>query len=191
MNGEQAMNNEAKELIIFLDCGDTIIDEGTEVRDEHGTVIEGRVIPGADEMVRTLAERGYRLAIVADGLAQSFKNLLTINGLYDYFEVLIYSEQMKAEKPHPRMFKAAMGAMELGEQDRSRIIMVGNNLSRDVRGANRVGITSVHLNWTSRYPKTSLDPAEMPDYTIEQPLALVELADRLNEELAMKKRVQA
>lgn len=191
MNGEQAMNNEAKELIIFLDCGDTIIDEGTEVRDEHGTVIDGRVITGADEMVRTLAERGYRLAIVADGLAQSFKNLLSINGLYDYFEVLIYSEQMKVEKPNPRMFKAAMGAMELGELDRNRIIMVGNNLSRDVRGANQVGITSVHLNWTTRYPKTSLDPAERPDYTIEEPLALVELADRLNEELASKKRVQA
>ncbi|TCM99667.1 putative hydrolase of the HAD superfamily [Paenibacillus sp. BK033] len=191
MNGEQANSNEAKELIIFLDCGDTIIDEGTEVRDEHGVVIEGKVIPGADEMVRTLAERGYRLAIVADGLAQSFKNLLSINGLYDYFEVLIYSEQMKAEKPDPRMFRAAMGAMLLDERDRERIVMVGNNLSRDVRGANAAGITSVHLNWTSRYPKSSPDPAERPDYTIEEPLALVELADLLNEELVLKKRVQA
>ncbi|NIK68114.1 HAD-IA family hydrolase [Paenibacillus sp. BK720] len=191
MNGEQANSNEAKELIIFLDCGDTIIDEGTEVRDEHGVVIEGKVIPGADEMVRTLAERGYRLAIVADGLAQSFKNLLSINGLYDYFEVLIYSEQMKAEKPDPRMFRAAMGAMLLDERDRERIVMVGNNLSRDVRGANAAGITSVHLNWTSRYPNSSPDPAERPDYTIEEPLALVELADLLNEELVLKKRVQA
>ncbi|GLX70678.1 hypothetical protein MU1_50240 [Paenibacillus glycanilyticus] len=177
------MNAEEKELIIFFDCGDTIIDEGTEVRDEHGTVIDGKVIPGADVMVRTLAEHGYRLAIVADGLAQSFKNLLTINGLYDYFEVLIYSEQMKVDKPNPRMFKAAMAAMELDEQDRNRIIMVGNNLSRDVRGANQVGITSVHLNWTTRYPKTSLDALEQPDYSISEPLALVELADRLNAEL--------
>ena len=37
-------------------------------------------------MVRTLAERGFRLAIVADGAAQSFKNLLTQKLLYDYFE---------------------------------------------------------------------------------------------------------
>ncbi|WP_435163531.1 HAD family hydrolase [Paenibacillus glycanilyticus] len=191
MNGEQTKNNEVKELIIFLDCGDTIIDEGTEVRDENGTVIEGKVIPGADEMVRLLAERGYRLAIVADGLAQSFKNLLSVNGLYDYFEVLIYSEQLKVEKPSPRMFRAAMGAMELGEQDKERIIMVGNNLSRDVRGANQEGITSVHLNWTSRYPKTSLDPAERPDYIIEEPLALVELAERLNEQLLSNKRIKA
>ncbi|WP_028609123.1 HAD family hydrolase [Paenibacillus harenae] len=190
MNREQAMGNETKELIIFLDCGDTIIDEGTEIRDEQGTVIQGRVIPGADTMVKTLAERGYRLAIVADGTAQSFKNLLTMNGLYDYFEVLIYSEQIRVDKPNPRMFKAAMGAMELGEQDRGRIIMVGNNLSRDVKGANQVGMTSVHLNWTSRYPKTPADPLEQPDYTIGEPLELVELAERLNEELLANKLIR-
>ncbi|CAI6085582.1 HAD family hydrolase [Cohnella sp. JJ-181] len=183
MNREQKRDTERKELIIFLDCGDTIIDEGTEVRDEQGTVIEGRVIPGADVMVRTLAERGYRLAIVADGSAQSFKNLLTQNQLYDYFEVLIYSEQMKVDKPNPRMFKAAMGAMELSERDLPRIIMVGNNLARDVRGANQVGITSVHLNWTTRYPRTPADPLEQPDYSIAEPLELLDLAERLNGEL--------
>lgn len=179
-------NKEMKDLIIFLDCGDTIIDEGTEIRDEEGTVIQGEVIPGADIMVKTLAERGYRMAIVADGTAQSFKNLLTSNGLIDYFETLIYSEPIKASKPSPRMFKAAIGAMDLSEQDCSRIIMVGNNLSRDVKGANELGITSVHLNWTSRYPKTSADPSEQPDYTISEPLELLDLADRLNDQLLAK-----
>ncbi|WP_373230318.1 HAD family hydrolase [Cohnella sp.] len=183
MNRELLHNSESKKLIIFLDCGDTIIDEGTEIRDEEGTVIQGNVISGADLMVKTLAERGYRLAIVADGSAQSFKNLLTLNGLYDYFETLIYSEQIKADKPSRRMFKAAIGAMDLTEQDCSRIIMVGNNLSRDIKGANQLGITSVHLNWTSRYPKTSSDSSEQPDYTIGEPLELLELAERLNDQL--------
>jgi FMN phosphatase YigB (HAD superfamily) len=186
MNQEPMNNSESKNLIIFLDCGDTIIDEGTEIRDEEGTVIQGNVIPGADIMVKTLAERGYRLAIVADGSAQSFKNLLSLNGLYDCFETLIYSEQIKADKPSRRMFKAAIGAMDLSEQDCSRIIMVGNNLSRDVKGANQVGITSVHLNWTSRYPKTSVDRNEQPDYTIGEPLELLELVERLNAQLIKK-----
>jgi FMN phosphatase YigB (HAD superfamily) len=183
MNKEVMDHAEQKKLIIFLDCGDTIIDEGTEIRDDEGTVIQGNVIPGADIMIKTLAERGYRMAIVADGTAQSFKNLLTLNGLYDYFETLIYSEQIKAVKPSNRMFKAAIGAMDLSEQDCERIIMVGNNLSRDVKGANQLGITSVHLNWTSRYPKTSLESHEQPDYTISEPLELLELVERLNEQL--------
>jgi len=172
-----------RELIIFLDCGDTIIDEGTEIRDEHDVVIRGEVIPGADVMVRTLAERGFRLAIVADGLAQSFKNLLTQHGIIDCFETLIYSETIKAAKPSPRMFKAAIGAMDLELSDCRRIMMVGNNLSRDIKGANRMGITSVHLNWTPRYPKTPADEEETPDYTISEPMALVELAEMLDAKL--------
>ena len=176
-----------KELIIFLDCGDTIIDEGTEVRDENGVVIRGNVIPGADTMVKTLAERGFRLAIVADGLAQSFKNLLTQNGLIDCFEALIYSEPLKTEKPSPRMFKAALGALDLELADCKRVIMVGNNLSRDVAGANRMGITSVHLAWTPRYPKTPAHELEVPDYTIGGPLELIGLAERLDAQLKVNK----
>ena len=57
--------------------------------------------------------------------------------------------------------------------------MVGNNLARDVRGANQVGITSVYLNWTTRYPRTPADPLEEPDYTITEPLELSGLAERL------------
>jgi FMN phosphatase YigB (HAD superfamily) len=185
MNQLAMSNSEQKKLIIFLDCGDTIIDEGTEIRDEEGTVIYGNVIPGADIMVKTLAERGYRLAIVADGTAQSFKNLLTQNGLYDYFETLTYSELIKASKPSPRMFKAAAGAMDLSEQDYSRIIMVGNNLSRDVRGANQLGITSVFLSWTQRYPKVPADDLEIPDYTISEPLELIDLVETLNQRMTL------
>jgi FMN phosphatase YigB (HAD superfamily) len=184
MSQPASANQKPRNLIIFLDCGDTIIDESTEVRDAEGTVISGNVIPGADVMVKTLAERGFRLAIVADGTAQSFKNLLTLNGLYDCFETLIYSETIKASKPSPRMFKAAVGAMDLGEKDYSRIIMVGNNLSRDVRGANELGITSVFLSWTSRYPKTPADESEIPEYTIGSPLELIELAEMLDREIA-------
>jgi FMN phosphatase YigB (HAD superfamily) len=187
MKQEPLHNRESQNLIIFLDCGDTIIDEGTEIRDEEGTVIHGNVIPGADLMIKTLAERGYRLAIVADGTAQSFKNLLTLNGLIDYFETLIYSETIKASKPSPRMFKAAIGAMDLSERDCCRIIMVGNNLSRDVKGANQLGITSVHLSWTSRYPKVPADSSEQPDYTIGEPLELLELVERLNDQLLLMK----
>lgn len=172
-----------KRLIIFMDCGDTIIDEGTEIRNEQDVVIKADVIPGADTMVQTLAERGYRIAMVADGLAQSFKNLMTQHGLYDCFEAMIYSECIKVLKPHRRMFLAAMGAMELTEEDLGRIIMVGNNLKRDIRGANLAGITSVYLDWTPRYPKHPADEYEVPDYTIHEPLELIELVDKLEAEL--------
>ncbi|MDU0202451.1 MULTISPECIES: HAD family hydrolase [Paenibacillus] len=184
MNHNTTNISAQKKLIVFLDCGDTIIDEGTEIRDDHDIVIQANVIPGADVMVKTLAERGYTLAIVADGNAQSFKNILTQNGLYDYFTTMVYSETVKASKPSPRMFKAAIGALDLSEQDCNRIVMVGNNLSRDVKGANQMGITSIFLSWTPRYPKLHADESEIPQYTISHPLELIDLVEQLNDKLA-------
>jgi phosphoglycolate phosphatase-like HAD superfamily hydrolase len=178
----------AKKLILFLDSGDTIIDETTEIRDSEGIVLSASVIPGADVMIKTLFERGYTLVLVADGDAQSFKNMFKQLGLYDYFTAMIYSENIKATKPSPRMFKAAAGAIELNEADYSRIVMVGNNLSRDIKGANALGITSVFLSWTSRYPRIPADESERPVYTIREPLELLDLAEQLND--AILKRVE-
>src|SRR6476661_1946811 len=118
--------SEKKKLILFLDSGDTIVDESSEIRDDEGIVISAKLIPGAEVMVKTLFERGYTLVMVADGDAQSFKNIYKQHGLYYYFAAMIYSENVKASKPSPRMFKAAAGAIELNEGDYSRIAMVGN-----------------------------------------------------------------
>lgn len=172
-----------KKLVIFLDSGDTLIDESTEVRNEAGIVQTAQMVPGAREAVKALAERGYTLVLVADGEALSFQNSLTQNGMYPYFTALIVSEMIRARKPSPRMFRAAMGAVELGERDRGRIVMVGNNLARDIRGANQMGFTSIFLDWSPRYPKTPTDDLEKPDYIIHTPWELVALADRLERKL--------
>ncbi len=172
-----------KQLIVFLDCGDTIINEATEIRDNADVVIQADVIPGADHMVKKLAEKGYRIALVADGLAQSFKNMLTDHGIYDCFETMIYSETIKQRKPDVRMFKAAVGAMNLSEKDYDRIVMVGNNLSRDIKGANQLGLTSIFLDWSPRYTNEPSSELEKPDYIIHEPLELIELVEKLNQEL--------
>ncbi|WP_202887567.1 HAD family hydrolase [Cohnella zeiphila] len=172
-----------KRLILFLDSGDTIIDETTEIRDENGVVIRADVIPGADVMIRTLYERGYTLVLVADGLAQSFKNMFIQHGFYDCFTAMINSENVKAEKPNARMFLAAIGAIGLDASAFGRVAMVGNNLARDVKGANALGITSIFQSWTSRYPHEPADDSQRPDYTIREPLELLELAETLNAKL--------
>lgn len=178
----------AKKLVLFLDSGDTLVDESTEERNEEGIVIKAKAVPGAHETVRTLAERGHTLVLVADGEALSFQNVLTQNGMYSYFTALIVSEMIRARKPSPRMFQAAMGAVELEDRDRGRIAMVGNNLARDILGANRMGIASVFLDWSPRYPHTPANDLEKPDYMIHTPLELIALADRLEQKLQTENR---
>ena len=64
-----------KGLILFIDSGDTLVDESTEIRDDTGVVVQAELIPGAAEAVRTLWRQGYRIALVADGLRASFDRI--------------------------------------------------------------------------------------------------------------------
>lgn len=171
-------------LIIFTDIGDTIIDEGTEMRNEpFGVVLRADCIPGAKETMLKLYEKGYSIAMVADGLVRSFQNTMEQNGLDHIFSAKAISELLNTHKPDPAMFQSAMDQLGLAESDRKRIIMVGNNLERDIAGANRFGIVSVHLAWTDRYPREPSCEDERPDYRIEYPWELLNLAEKLNAEL--------
>lgn len=49
----------SRNLIIFTDSGDTIIDEGTQIFDERGIVVSADPIPDAGEVLRQLKEEGY------------------------------------------------------------------------------------------------------------------------------------
>ena len=73
-------------LIIFTDIGDTIIDEGSEVREvPYGVVLRADCIPGAKETMLALYGQGFTIAMVADGLTESFHNTMTQNGLEHIF----------------------------------------------------------------------------------------------------------
>ncbi len=177
-----------KHLIIFTDIGDTIVNEGTEVK-VPGTelVLRADCIPGAVETMRRLYDEGYTILMVADGLVQSFYNTMTQNGLDDIFSAKIISEQIGEQKPSPKMFQAAMDAAGLKDEDKRRIIMVGNNIRRDVLGANRFGLRSVLLTWSPRYAYTAETPEMEPTYRIATPHELLDLVHRLEDELTAQR----
>ncbi len=172
-----------KKLIIFTDSGDTIIDEATQIRDEKGIVQQADFIPGADQVLRRLHEEGYTIALVADGEWDSFQNVYRRNGLGYCFDAWIVSEVVGKQKPEPVMFETAMEKLSLTEADKSRIVMIGNNLKKDIAGANRQGLISVWLDWSPRYFHTVEQPDWQPDYTVNTPAQLLELLHELNEKL--------
>lgn len=169
----------AKHVILF-DCGDTIIDEATEEKDENGVTLRAELIPGADHLLMELSRRGYRLGLVADGFQGTFRNVLSQHGLWELFEAIAISENVGVDKPAREMFDAALEQLELAPpEDPSRIVMVGNNLARDIRGANSLGFTSVWIDWASRRSKTPADDLERPDHTIHEPLELLGVIESL------------
>ncbi|MBQ9324262.1 MAG: HAD hydrolase-like protein [Clostridia bacterium] len=171
-----------KKLIIFTDIGDTIIDEGTEQR-QGEVVIRAECIPGARETTLKLHDAGYTIAMVADGLTASFHNMMNLHGLSHVFSAWVISEEVGEDKPGAKMFETAMQRLSLTDADKDRIIMVGNNVIRDMRGANRFGIRSVLMDWSDRRSFEPQLPEDVPTYRIHTPSELFALAEKLNAEL--------
>lgn len=44
-----------REWIVFLDSGDTLVDETTQVFDERGVVLRAQLIPGARDLLGVLS----------------------------------------------------------------------------------------------------------------------------------------
>lgn len=174
-----------KQLIIFTDSGDTIIDEATQIRDDRDIVLEADFIPGAGEVLQQLHDAGYTIALVADGEWESFQNVYRKNGLGYCFDAWIVSEVVGKQKPEPIMFETAYEKLGLTEADKRRIVMIGNNLKKDIAGANRQGITSIWLDWSPRYFHTVEEPDWQPDYTVKTPAELIPLLEELNAKLSL------
>jgi len=166
-------------LAVCFDFGDTLVDEASEVKDADLTSLSGDLIPGAAETLHELKSRGYRLALVADGRPDTYRNVLTQHGLYQLFDAFAISELLGTLKPDRRMFVHALEQLRIAEQDYSRTVMVGNRLDRDVKGANEVGMISVWLTWSPRYARGPADPTEEPRFTIDEPGQLLEILDSL------------
>jgi putative hydrolase of the HAD superfamily len=169
----------SKILAVCFDFGDTLADEATEVKDETQTTLRAELIPGAEEVVRELKRRGYRLALVADGRTGTYRNVLTQHGIYELFDAFAISEDVGIEKPDRRIFVHALDQLGIAPDDYGRTIMVGNYLERDIRGANAVGMVSVWLDWAPRRPKIPKDESEIPSFTIKMPVELLEVLENL------------
>ena len=169
---------------VFLDSGDTLVNEASEKFDAEGYVIEAGLIPGALEMIRSLTEDGYRLALVADGRVRSFATILGGHGISPHFHVQVISEAEGCEKPDRRMFQTAMNSLGLGPDDASAIVMVGNHLERDIGGANKLGIISIWQSWSKKRSHIPADANEVPRYTIRSPGELPGLLADIERQMA-------
>jgi putative hydrolase of the HAD superfamily len=115
--------------------------------------------PGVEETIRHLHQH-YRLAIVSDGQTTSAVPELNALGLAGYFDPIIVSGNFGYRKPDERLFAAALTAMKMKP---SEVLFVGNDMYRDVYGAQRVGIKTVFFKSNQG---TQEKEGVKPDYII-------------------------
>ena len=56
-----------RNAVVFLDSGDTLVDESTEVRLKGDIVDHAEFFKGVKEALSQLKKGGFRVALVADG----------------------------------------------------------------------------------------------------------------------------
>ena len=164
---------------LLFDLGDTLMIEESEVKDAEGTTLRADLVPGMGQALRRFKARGYPLALVADSRPHTPPNVLRQHGLIDLFAYLAISEVVGVIKPHPRIFPATLDALGISGPDYHRVVMVGNNLERDIVGANRLGLISVYFHWNDRRRNQPLNEEEVPDYTVSSTAELISLIHQL------------
>jgi putative hydrolase of the HAD superfamily len=125
---------------VLFDLGDTLIIEQSEVKDSNLTTLSADLIEGVESTLLALRAQGINIGLVADTKSGTYKNVLSQHGLFDLFGAFAISDELNIEKPDPRMFRSALDAMGISPDAYRDVVMVGNNLQRDIKGANAMGV---------------------------------------------------
>ena len=127
----------------------------------NGLGEEAHLLPGAMEFCLALKEMGLTLAIATNGMPTAQRGRYTRTGIDRVIPNLFISMELGVQKPMPAYFDKVCEA--LGVTDRSRVIMVGDSLSSDVKGGNNAGIDTIWYN-PSHAP---LSGTAVPTYTVD------------------------
>ena len=95
--------------------------------------------PQTQEILAQLKPR-HRLAVVSDAQTAYGLPELRAAGLAQYFDPVIISGDYGYRKPDPRLFQAALSALQVPPQD---AIFIGNDRYRDVLGARQAGMKTI------------------------------------------------
>ncbi len=117
-----------------------------KIQDEWHVRAGFTLYPETIRCLEDLRKQGIPLGVITQNLdtIEEFRNhALKIEGIGDYFSVIVTSESAGFDKPDPRLFRAAAKLAGLPPQS---VLHVGDNLELDVQGAESAGMQAVLIN---------------------------------------------
>lgn len=163
---------------IFFDLGDTlIIEEG--IAGKHLWEVTLKKLPYLDEVLTELKKKGYKLGIITNTVTSREEHVRMALRKIDvekYFGAILTSVDVGHEKPDERIFMTALRKLRVKPQE---AVMVGNRISSDIVGGNRVGMKTILFKWNRRYSEKTNIQEERPTCTIRSlkdlPIVLEEI----------------
>ena len=99
-------------------------------------------LPNAKAVLDYLNNK-YKLIIITNGFEEIQSVKLSSSGIAGYFHNVVTSETAGHKKPAKEIFEYALNANKLTPNE---VIMVGDNLNTDIKGAYNAGIDSAYFN---------------------------------------------
>jgi len=125
--------------------------------EEAGLAGSVAALPGARDALAGLRQRGVRTALICDtGFSggRIVREFLSRTGLLELLEVQVFSNEVGAPKPHPRMFESALSPLGVAAGE---AVHVGDLKRTDIAGGRSAGMGTVRLH--AVYD----DPDALPD----------------------------
>ena len=123
---------------------------------------------GAAETLQTLSEY-HHIALVTNGLADVQRPRLENSSIHALIEKIFISEEIGAAKPDRAFFELVF--KEIGNPDRSEVLIIGDSLTSDMQGGIQSGLDTC---WVNPSQKTTALPVT---YQIQRLPELIPLLD--------------
>lgn len=124
-------------------------------------------LPGSREALEFLRGHDVKVALISNtGMtsAPTYREWFGREGMLDYFDHLVFSNEVACAKPSPDIFCPALAHLDVAPE---RSLHIGDNLLTDISGASGVGMRT---GWISGYDdREAMIP---PDFTLASILDL-------------------
>lgn len=90
-----------------------------------------------------LREKGIKIGILSDGTVEEMADAVRLLGIANYCAAVGISQALRAVKPEPKAFKWMSESLEIPAH---RLVMVGDDLTADIRGAVSVGWKAIWVD---------------------------------------------
>ncbi|MFC1670093.1 HAD family hydrolase [Spirochaetota bacterium] len=100
------------------------------------------VVRGVREALVSLQGK-YKLGVISDTIfspGRVLRELLRDEGLYDFFEVCIFSDEAGKSKPHPLVFESALKSFAIEPHE---LVHIGDRELKDIEGAKNIGARAI------------------------------------------------
>lgn len=149
--------------LFFEKIGFVTTEDHYKINEEYLSNLSGggNLLDGAKDLIENLKAQGYDLYIVTNGIEKTQKRRLTKAGILPYFSEIFVSEAIGHQKPKKEYFDYVLSHIK--EKDIGRVLLIGDSLTSDIKGAVDAGIACAWL----RHDITADCGAYRPDFIID------------------------